>query len=63
MHRGKEASKIEFEITCYHHGSPIPTEVELKFQLPYPCWLKLEDSQLFQIFLEGLEALQKEELL
>ena len=54
---------MEYDVNYYHYGNPTPREVELKFRVPYPCWLKLEDSQLFQTFLEGLEALQKEELL
>lgn len=52
---------MAYDVIYYHYGNPTPKEVELKFQMPYPCWLKLEDSQLFQTFLEGLEALQKEE--
>lgn len=52
---------MAYDVIYCHYGSPIPKEVELKFQMPYPCWLKLEDSQLFRFFLEGMEALQKEE--
>lgn len=50
---------MESDVNYYHYGNPTPREVELKFQMPYPCWLKLEGSQLFQTFLEGLEVLQK----
>lgn len=52
---------MAYDIIYYHYGSPIPKEVELKFQMPYPCWLKLEGSQLFRSFLEGMEAIEKEE--
>lgn len=51
---------MEYDVIYYYYGNPTPREVELRFQMPYPCWLKLEDSQLLQTFLEGLEALQKE---
>ena len=51
---------MEYDVNYYHYGNPTPREVELKFQMPYPCWLKLEESQLLQTFLEGLEVLQKE---
>lgn len=51
---------MEYDVIYYHYGNPTPKEVELRFQMPYPCWLKLEESQLLQTFLEGLEALQKE---
>lgn len=54
---------MEYDVIYYHHGSPTPREVELRFQMPYPCWLKLEESQLFHAFLEALEDLQKEERL
>ena len=58
-----EGSGVEYSTTFYHCGYPTPIEAELKFQMPYPCWLKLEKSPLFQAFLEGLEALQTEESL
>lgn len=58
-----EGSGVEYSTIFYHCGHPTPIEVELKFQMPYPCWMKLEKSPLFQAFLEGLEDLQTEEYL
>ena len=56
-----KVNRLEYDVIYCHYGSPSPKEVELKFQMPYPCWLKLEDSQLFRSFLEGMEAIEKEE--
>lgn len=60
MDGAKKVNGLAYDVIYYHYGNPTPREVELIFQMPYPCWLKLEDSQLLQTFLEGLEALQKE---
>lgn len=41
-------------------GKPTPQVVQVSFEMPYPDWLQLEMSDVWQNFLGVLEAAQKE---
>lgn len=50
----------KYQISEVYGGRSTPLAVEVTFGLPYHGWCQLEKSVEWHLFLEALEALQKE---
>lgn len=57
----RESHPMVFDVKKHFFGKPSPQAVEVSFQLAYPDWCKLEDSDVWHYPEEVVGGFQKEQ--